>query len=44
MHPMTTPDDNNLAEEIMKADPTLRRLLAERYGMTDMDKVACDTW
>lgn len=44
LHPMTTPDDNNLAEEIMKADPTLRRLLAERYGIIDMDKVACDTW
>lgn len=41
---MTTPDDNSLAEEIMKADPTLRRLLAERYGITHMDKVACDTW
>ena len=44
VHPMTTPDDNTLAEAIMKADPALRRLLAERYSITDMDKVACDTW
>jgi primary-amine oxidase len=43
-HPMTTPEDNDMAERIMKADPVLLKLLAERYGITDMDKVVCDTW
>ncbi|KAJ9530268.1 hypothetical protein QJQ45_023557, partial [Haematococcus lacustris] len=44
VQPMTTPDDNFYAEEIMKADPGLRALLLERYGVTDMALVACDTW
>ncbi|GAX75117.1 hypothetical protein CEUSTIGMA_g2561.t1 [Chlamydomonas eustigma] len=43
-HPMTTPEDNDMAERIMKADPVLRNLVAQRYGITDMDKVVCDTW
>jgi len=44
VQPMTTPDDNATAEEIMKADPEVRRLLRERYAITDMASVACDTW
>mmetsp|Transcript_39335 Transcript_39335/g.87541 ORF Transcript_39335/g.87541 Transcript_39335/m.87541 type:complete len:691 (-) Transcript_39335:902-2974(-) len=44
VHPMTTPDDNCLAEEIMKQDAALRSLLKERYGIEDMSKIACDTW
>jgi Cu2+-containing amine oxidase len=44
VHPMTTPDDNDHAEAIMKADPEIRRLVAERYGITDPAHLACDTW
>ncbi|KAG1658854.1 hypothetical protein FOA52_008811 [Chlamydomonas sp. UWO 241] len=44
VHPMTTPDDNDYAEAIMKADPEIRRLVAKRYGITDPANLACDTW
>mmetsp|Transcript_22566 Transcript_22566/g.67197 ORF Transcript_22566/g.67197 Transcript_22566/m.67197 type:complete len:731 (-) Transcript_22566:1085-3277(-) len=44
VHPMTTPDDNDLAEAIMKSDPTVLRLVAERYGIRDAAQLACDTW
>ena len=44
MHPMTTPEDNSMAEEIMKKDAKVRQLLADRYGITNMDLIAWDTW
>lgn len=36
---MFTPDDCFLAERIVKEDAGVRRLLDERYGITDMDEV-----
>lgn len=44
VHPLTTPEDDSYAESIMKKDPTLQRLLRERYGITDLDSLVCDTW
>lgn len=42
--PMLTPEDCDLAEEIMKASPEVQQALKDRYGITDMDKVAGDPW
>eukprot|EP00803_Ostreobium_quekettii_P010562 evm.model.scf_1177.3 EVM.evm.TU.scf_1177.3 scf_1177:31016-41785(+) len=44
VHPLLTPDDCFDAEAIVKADENVRCLLEERYGVTDVDKVACDPW
>ena len=44
VHPPFTPDDCFEAESIVKADETIKELLETRYGITDMDKVACDPW
>jgi Cu2+-containing amine oxidase len=41
---MVTIEDCVEAEEIVKADPGIRRLLKERYGLTDMSMVAADPW
>ncbi len=43
-NPIATPDDCFLAEEIAKADPEVKVLLAERYGHTDMELLVCDPW
>ena len=40
--PMLTPDDCLLAESVVKDDPRFKSLLAERYGILDAEKVACD--
>lgn len=42
--PMFSPDDCDLAEEIAKKSPELQAALKERYGITDMSRVACDPW
>jgi len=39
---MLTPDDCLLAESVVKDDPRFKSLLAERYGIPDTEKVACD--
>jgi primary-amine oxidase len=44
VQPTTTPDDCNLAEHIIMADPRIRQLLASRYGITDPDLVVFDPW
>lgn len=44
VQPTTTPDDCSLAEHIIMADPRIRQLLAERYGITDPDLVVFDPW
>lgn len=41
---LATPDDCFEAEAIAKADPEVRRLLKERYGIEDMALVCCDPW
>ncbi len=41
---MVTIEDCVEAEEIVKADPGIRKLLKERYGLTDMAMVAADPW
>lgn len=41
---MVTIEDCVEAEEIVKADPGIRQLLKERYGLTDMSMVAADPW
>ena len=44
---MTTPDDNFYAEDIVKANPRVRALITEKYGISEaeMDEVLiCDTW
>jgi primary-amine oxidase len=44
MHPLTSPDDNSEAETIVKADPRIAELLAERYGIIDVaNQLICDT-
>ena len=44
VQPLLTPDDCDLAESISKASPEVQRALAERYGITDMSRVAADPW
>lgn len=44
VHALATPDDCFDAEALVKADPQVRALLEEVYGVTDMDLVACDPW
>jgi primary-amine oxidase len=44
LNPLATPDDCFEAEAIGKADEEVRRLLQERYGITDMSLVAFDPW
>ena len=44
VQPMVTIEDCVEAEELVKADPSIRALLKERYGVTDMALVACDPW
>ena len=44
VQPMVTIEDCVEAEEIVKADPGIRGLLKDRYGITDMDMVAADPW
>lgn len=44
VHPMVTVDDCLDAEDICKADEKFRAVVKERYGITDLDLVACDPW
>lgn len=44
VQPMVTIEDCVEAEEIVKADPGIKTLLKDRYGITDMDMVAADPW
>ncbi len=43
MHPTVTIEDCLEAEEIVKADPGIIKLLRERYGLTP-ERVAFDPW
>ncbi|KAL3810827.1 hypothetical protein ACHAXA_007517 [Cyclostephanos tholiformis] len=42
--PMLTPDDCALAEDICKSSPAVVDALGERYGITDVSRVAADPW
>jgi primary-amine oxidase len=42
--PMFTPDDCDLAERIVQESEWVQRVLSDRYGITDMERVACDPW
>eukprot|EP00282_Hemiselmis_andersenii_P036548 CAMPEP_0169427548 /NCGR_PEP_ID=MMETSP1042-20121227/835_1 /TAXON_ID=464988 /ORGANISM="Hemiselmis andersenii, Strain CCMP1180" /LENGTH=660 /DNA_ID=CAMNT_0009537625 /DNA_START=22 /DNA_END=2005 /DNA_ORIENTATION=- len=42
--PLFSPDDCFLAERIVQEDPEVKRLLSDRYGISDMSQVACDPW
>eukprot|EP00884_Botryococcus_braunii_P004086 jgi/Botrbrau1/13679/Bobra.0378s0010.1 len=44
IQPMVTVDDCLDAEDICKADEKFRRVIKERYGIVDLDLVACDPW
>lgn len=44
VQPLLTPDDCDLAEQISKSSPKVQAALKERYGITDMSKVAADPW
>ena len=44
VEPVATPDDCFEAEAIAKADPRVVELLRERYGVSDLELVACDPW
>ena len=44
VQPMFTPDDCSLAEEIVGQSPEVRQALLDRYGITDMSRVAADPW
>ncbi|GAX22918.1 primary-amine oxidase [Fistulifera solaris] len=42
--PLFTPDDCDLAEQVVQQSPEVAAALEERYGITDMTRVACDPW
>ena len=42
--PMFTPEDCELAEAIVQTSPEVADALRERYGITDMSRIACDPW
>ena len=44
VQPLASPEDCFDAEAIAKADPEVIALLAEKYGITDLDLVCCDPW
>jgi Cu2+-containing amine oxidase len=44
VQPLASPEDCFDAEAIAKSDPEVVSLLKERYGITDLDLVACDPW
>ena len=44
VQPLLTPDDCEMAEAISKSSPELQAALKERYGITDMSRVAADPW
>lgn len=44
VQPTTTPNDNLLAEQIIMADPQIRQLCSERYGITDPNLIVFDPW
>jgi primary-amine oxidase len=44
VQPMFTPEDCDLAEEIAKSSPEVQNALKERYGITDMARIAADPW
>ena len=44
VQPTVTVDDAVEAEEIMKANPEFQKVVAERYGITNMDVLAVDPW
>jgi len=44
VQPMFTPDDCFLAEQIVKESDVVKKALKERYGITDMSKIAADPW
>ena len=44
VQPMVSMDDTLECEDIVKADSSVRRMLAERYGITDMASIAADPW
>lgn len=41
---MVSADDTEEAEDIVANDPGVRKILKERYGITDMSMVAADPW
>ena len=44
VQPLASPEDCFDAEAIAKANPEVVSLLKERYGISDLDLVACDPW
>ena len=44
VQPMVSMDDTLECEDIVKADSSVRRMLGERYGITDMATIAADPW
>jgi primary-amine oxidase len=42
--PMFTPEDCVLGESIVLSNQQVQKVLYERYGITDMSRVACDPW
>lgn len=44
VQPMLTPEDCELAEAIVLASKPIALIVAERYGITDLKRLACDPW
>lgn len=42
--PPVSPDDCRDAEAIVKGDETVKKLLRDRYGVTDFEMVVCEPW
>eukprot|EP01025_Chloroclados_australasicus_P031457 TRINITY_DN3179_c0_g5_i1.p1 TRINITY_DN3179_c0_g5~~TRINITY_DN3179_c0_g5_i1.p1 ORF type:complete len:672 (-),score=75.87 TRINITY_DN3179_c0_g5_i1:433-2448(-) len=44
VQPLASPDDCFLAEEIIKQDPEIAKLVQERYGLNDLSQLVIDPW
>jgi len=44
IQPMLIPEDCDLAEAIVKQSEEVQQVLQDRYGITDMSKIAADPW
>lgn len=42
--PMFTPNDCDLAEEIVQTSEKVQQVLKDRYGISDIKTIACDPW
>jgi primary-amine oxidase len=44
VQPLLTPEDCDLAEKIVQTSKQIADIMSDRYGITDMSRIACDPW